>query len=206
MSANINSNFPSIHLIPSSIQATAKQQQIQALTNQVKGNEDKIAKIDKEIIAREKIIAATEKEIIAREKIIEVTETNKGVYIEAMQNCQNIMKVCEESKEITNQMISNNEKMLSISEKMIGIYETLIARNNASKAYANKSPIVFKDIDYNPPKIDFSKYDIKPVKPQEAIKSFNQITKDYKQRSSSYIFNDWFSRLRPHSLRFFKWF
>ena len=107
MSANINSNFPSIHLIPSSIQGTVKQQQIQALTNQVKGNEDKIAKIDKEIVARE--------------KIIEVTEANKDVYIEAMQNCQNVKKACEESKEII--------------KEMIGIYETLIARNNANKAY-----------------------------------------------------------------------
>jgi len=209
MAANINSNFPSIHLIPSSIQATAKQQQIQALTNQVKGNEDKISKIDKEIVAREKIIEATEKEIIAREKIIEVTETNKGIYIEAMQNCQNIMKVCEESKEITNQMISNNEKMLSISEKMIGIYETLMARNNLQQANSlgnenqnsTKIQIVFADIAYNPPKIDLSKFDTKPLETQ---KSFNQVTKEYKQiSSSSSIFNDWFSRLRSHSLRFF---
>ena len=213
MSTNINSNFPSIHLIPSSIQGTAKQQQIQSLTNQVKGNEDKIAKIDKEIIARE--------------KIIEAAETKKAVCVEAMQNCQNIMKVCEESKEIV--------------KEMIGIYETLIARNNlqqtsvdvsnnnlpskaqitfAGNVYEKntiarnnlqqsktKSPIVFKDINYNPPKIDFSQFDKKPLEPQESKKSYNQITKDYNQRNhSSSIFNDWFNSLRSHSLRFFKWF
>jgi len=197
MSANINSNFPSIYFIPSSIQGTAKQQQIQVLTNQVKGNEDKIAKIEKEIVAREKIIEATEKEIVAREKIIEASEkiieaneTKKVVCIEAMQNCQNIMKVCEESKEIVNES-------KEIIKEMIGIYETLIARNNANKAYTPKSPIVFKDINYNPPKIDLSKFDTKPVEPQKTTKSFNQITKDYKQYNySSSIFNDWFSRLR----------
>ena len=186
MTANSISNFSSIHLIPSSMQGSSKQQQIQSLTNQVKENENKIAKIDKEIVAREKIIEASEK----------IISNNEKIEVEALKMIdygQKGIKACEESKEII--------------KEMIGIYETLIARNNASKAYANKSPIVFKDIDYNPPKIDFSKYDIKPVEPQEAIKSFNQVTKDYKQKSySSSIFNDWFSGLKSHSLRFFKWF
>ena len=201
MAANINSNFPSINLIPSSIQGAAKQQQIQALTNQVKGNEGKIAKIDKEIIARE--------------KIIEAAETKKDVCIEAMQNCQNIIKVCNESKEITNQIISNNEKMISNNEKMIGIYETLMARNNLQQVNSlgnenqnsTTTQIVFADIAYNPPKIDFSKYDTKPIEPQKTTKSFNQITKDYKPRNySSSVFNDWFGGLKSHSMRFFKWF
>ena len=343
MSTNINSNFPSIHLIPSSIQGTAKQQQIQSLTNQVKGNEDKIAKIDKEIIARE--------------KIIEAAETKKAVCVEAMQNCQNIMKVCEESKEIVKEMIGiyetliarnnlqqtsvdvsnnnspskaqitfagnvyeknkvvdvsqnkqsdsntqilaefekagvkcpdetqtliiellhkvavlgktesrhgvmckhsvltinrilevNEEKLKPYAQKICEILEDTaptskakealqealspiknvsnnnlpskaqitfagnvyeknkIARNNLQQS-KTKSPIVFKDINYNPPKIDFSQFDKKPLEPQESKKSYNQITKDYNQRNhSSSIFNDWFNSLRSHSLRFFKWF
>lgn len=201
MAANINSNFPSIHFIPSSIQGTTKQQQIQALTNQVKGNENKIVKIEKEIVAREKIIEASE-------KIIEAEEIKKTVCIEAMQNCQKVIKACEESKEIVNES-------KEIIKEMIGIYETLIARNNLQQANSlanenqnfTKTQIVFADIAYNPPKIDLSKYDIKPVEPQKTTKSFNQITKDYKQRDYlSSIFNDWFSRLRSHSLQFFKWF
>ena len=68
MTVPINCNFPSIHFIPPSIQGSAKQQQIQALTNQIKGNEGKIAKIDKEITAREKILAI--KEVDKMESII----------------------------------------------------------------------------------------------------------------------------------------
>ena len=207
MSANINSNFPSIHLIPSSIQGSAKQQQIQALTNQVKGNEGKIAKIDKEIIAREKIIDASEKIIVACEESKEAAKIMKVEALKMIDYGQKGIKACEESKEITNKIIANNEKMISI-------YETLMARNNLQQANSlanenqssTKTQIVFADIAYNPPKIDFSKFDTKPLESQETKKSFNQITKDYKQRSSSSIFNDWFSRLRSHSLRFFKWF
>jgi len=191
MAANINSNFTSIHLIPSSIQGTAKQQQIQALTNQVKGNEDKIAKIDKEIIAREKIIEASEKIIFNNEKI-EVEA------LKIIDYGQKGIKACEESKEII--------------KEMIGIYDTLIARNNLQQVNSlvnenqnsTKTQIIFADIAYNPPKIDLSKYDTKPVEPQKTKKSFNQIAKDYKQFNYSFsIFNDWFSRLRSHSLRFF---
>ena len=201
MSANINSNFPSIHLIPSSIQGSAKQQQIQALTNQVKGNEGKIAKIDKEIIAREKIIDASEKIIVLCEESKEAAKIMKVEALKIIDYGQKGIKACEESKEII--------------KEMIGIYETLMARNNLQQANSlanenqssTKTQIVFADIAYNPPKIDFSKFDTKPLESQETKKSFNQITKDYKQRSSSSsIFNDWFSRLRSHSLRFFKWF
>jgi hypothetical protein len=215
MAANINSNFPSINLIPSSIQGAAKQQQIQVLTNQVKGNEGKIAKIEKEIIAREKIIEATEKEIIAREKIIVLCEESKEaakiMKVEALKMIdygQKGIKACEESKEIINES-------KEIIKEMIGIYETLMARNNLQQANSlanenqssTKTQIVFADIAYNPPKIDFSKFDTKPIEPQETKKSFNHITKDYKPRiHSSSIFNDLFNSLRSHSLRFFKWF
>ena len=118
------------------------------------------------------------------------------------------MKVCEESKEIVNES-------KEIIKEMIGIYETLMARNNLQQddslgnenQNSTKTQIVFADIAYNPPKIDLSKFYTKPVEPQKTTKSFNQITKDYKQHNySSSIFNDWFSRLRSHSLQFFKLF
>jgi hypothetical protein len=201
MAANINSNFPSIHLIPSSIQGSAKQQQIQALTNQVKGNESKIAKIDKEIIAREKIIDASENIIVACEESKEAAKTVITEALKMIDYGQKGIKACEESKEII--------------KEMIGVYETLMARNNLQQANSlgnenqssTKTQIVFADIAYNPPKIDLSKFDTKPIEPQETKKSFNQVTKEYKQRSySSSIFNDWFNSLRSYSMRFFKWF
>ena len=104
--------------------------------------------------------------------------------------------------------VSNNNSPSKAQITFAGnVYEkNKIARNNLQQS-KTKSPIVFKDINYNPPKIDFSKFDTKPLEPQESKKSYNQITKDYNRRNhSSSIFNDWFNSLRSHSLRFFKWF
>ena len=201
MAANSISNFSSIHLIPSSGQGIAIQQQIE-------NNKHEIAKTQKEKAEIQSEIAIAQKEKAEAQRQRDCYKIILDENLKIIDYSQQAIKACEESKEITNQIISNNEKM-------IGIYETLMARNNLQQANSlgnvnqssTKTQIVFADIAYNPPKIDFSKYDIKPVEPQKTTKSFNQITKDYKQRSSSSsIFNDWFSGLKSHSLRFFKWF
>ena len=200
MSASINSNFPSIHLIPSSGQGIAIQQQIE-------NNKHEIAKTQKEKAEIQSEITKAQKEKAEAQRQRDCYKIILDENLKIIDYSQQAIKACEESKEITNQIISNNEKM-------IGIYETLMARNNLQQVNSlgnenqnsTKTQIVFADIAYNPPKIDFSKYDIKPIEPQKTTKTFNQITKDYKPKSySSSIFNDWFSGLKFHSLRFFKW-
>ena len=189
----INSNFSSINLNPSSAQGIAVQQQIAS-------NNQEIAKTQKEKAEIQSEIAIAQKEKAEAQRQRDCYKIILDENLKIIDYSQKAIKACEESKEII-------KESKEIIKEMIGIYETLIARNNANKAYSTKSAIVFKDINYNPPKIDLSKFDKKPLEPQETKKSFNQITKDYKQRSSSSsIFNDWFSRLRSHSLRFFKWF
>jgi len=191
MAANINSNFPSIHLIPSSIQGSAKQQQIQALTTQVNENENKIAKIDKEIVARE--------------KILEAAEIKKNVSIAAMQNCQNIIKVCEESKEII--------------KEMIGIYETLIARNEASKAYSKASDCSIPGKAYTTPydekyekafqnAMDTSRTtESLGFKKPENIDFFDRISHNPVKRNYLFsMFTEWFSGFRSSTSSFFRWF
>jgi len=191
MAANINSNFPSIHLIPPSIQGSAKQQQIQALTNQVKGNEGKIAKIDKEIISRE--------------KIIEAAETKKAVCIEAMQNCQNIIKVCEESKVLLH--------------KAENILEALIARNEASKAYSKASDCFTPGKAYTTPYDEAYEESFKRamdtsqtteslgLKKPENIDFFDRISHNPLEKHYLFsMFTEWFSGFRSSSSSFFRWF
>jgi len=185
MAANSISNFSSIHLIPSSGQGIAIQQQIE-------NNKHEIAKTQKEKAEIQSEITKAQKEKAEAQKQRDCYKIILDENLKIIDYSQKAIKACAESKEII--------------KEMIGIYETLIARNNLQQS-KTKSPIVFKDINYNPPKIDFSQFDKKPLEPQESKKSFNQVTKDYKQRSySSSIFNDWFNSLRSHSLRFFKWF
>jgi hypothetical protein len=196
--AAINSNFPSILLIPSSIQGSAKQQQIQALTNQVKANEGKIAKIDKEIVAREKIIVACE----------ESKEAAKTVITEALKMIdygQKGIKACEESKEII--------------KEMIGIYETLIARNEASKAYSKAADCSVPGKAYTTPYDEAYEESFKRamdtsrttenlgLKKLENIDFFDRIS--YNPVEKHYLFSmfsEWFSGFRSSTSSFFRWF
>jgi predicted O-linked N-acetylglucosamine transferase (SPINDLY family) len=193
---NIGSNFPLMNL--SLVQGSTRQQQIQNLTNQIENNKREITQAQniKKLCEESKECAKT----VITEGLKMIDYAQKGI-----KACEESKEIIKESKEITNKIIANNEKMISI-------YETLMARNNLQQANSlgnenqnsTKTQIVFADIAYNPPKIDLSKFDTKPLEPQETKKSFNQIAKDYKQFNySSSIFNDWFSRLRSHSLRFF---
>jgi len=191
MSAGINSNFSSLHLIPSSGQGVARQQQIQNLTNQVKGNEGKIAKIDKEIVAH---------------------EAKNVVCIEAMQNCQNIIKVCEESKENNNKIIANNKKQ-------IAIIETLIARNEASKAYSKASDCSIPGKAYTTPYDEAYEESFKRAmdtsrttessgfKKPENIDFFDRISHNPVERNYLFsMFTEWFSGFRSSTSSFFRWF
>jgi hypothetical protein len=192
MAANSISNFSSIHLIPSSGQGIAIQQQIKNNKHEIAKTQKEKAEIQSEITKAQKEKAEAQKEKAEAQKQRDCYKIILDENLKIIDYSQKAIKACAESKEII--------------KEMIGIYETLIARNNLQQS-KTKSPIVFKDINYNPPKIDFSQFDKKPLEPQESKKSFNQVTKDYKQRSySSSIFNDWFNSLRSHSLRFFKWF
>ena len=192
MAANSISNFSSIHLIPSSGQGIAIQQQIENNKHEIAKTQKEKAEIQSEIIKAQKEKAEAQKEKAEAQRQRDCYKIILDENLKIIDYSQKAIKACAESKEII--------------KEMIGIYETLIARNNLQQS-KTKSPIVFKDINYNPPKIDFSQFDKKPLEPQESKKSFNQVTKDYKQRSySSSIFNDWFNSLRSHSLRFFKWF
>ena len=191
MSAGINSNFSSLHLIPSSGQGVARQQQIQNLTNQVKGNEGKIAKIDKEIVAH---------------------EAKNVVCIEAMQNCQNIIKVCEESKENNNKIIANNKKQ-------IAIIETLIARNEASKAYSKASDCFTPGKAYTTPYDEAYEESFKRAmdtsrtteslgfKKPENIDFFDRISHNPVEKHYLFsMFSEWFSGFRSSTSSFFRWF
>ena len=191
MSAGINSNFSSLHLIPSSGQGVARQQQIQNLTNQVKGNEGKIAKIDKEIVAH---------------------EAKNVVCIEAMQNCQNIIKVCEESKENNNKIIANNKKQ-------IAIIETLIARNEASKAYSKASDCFTPSKAYTTPYDEAYEESFKRAmdtsqtteslgfKKPENIDFFDRISHNPVEKHYLFsMFSEWFSGFRSSTSSFFRWF
>ena len=205
MAPNINSNFPSIHLIPSSIQGSAKQQQIQALTNQVKGNESKIAKIDKEIIAREKIIVLCE----------ESKEAAKIMKVEALKMIdygQKAIKACEESKEIINES-------KEIIKEMIGIYETLIARNEASKAYSKAADCSMPGKAYTTPYDEAYEESFKRAmdtsrtteslgfKKPENIDFFDRISHNPVEKHYLFsMFSEWFSGFRSSTSSFFRWF
>ena len=108
MSAGINSNFSSLHLIPSSGQGVARQQQIQALANQVKSNEGKIAKIDKEIVARE--------------KIIEAAEIQRDVSIKGIQPCEESIVLLHKMESILEKMITSAKNNGASHAKIQGLY------------------------------------------------------------------------------------
>lgn len=191
MAANINSNFPSIDSTSYAIQGNSRQQQIQALANQVKSNEGKIAKIDKEIVARE--------------KIIEAAEIQRGVSIKGIQTC-------EEGKDLLHKMLDNNEKMMSI-------LETLIARNEASKAYSKASDCSIPGKAYTTPydekyekafqnAMDTSRTtESLGFKKPENIDFFDRISHNPVERNYLFsMFTEWFSGFRSSTSSFFRWF
>jgi len=184
MAANINSNFPSIHLIHSSIQGSAKQQQIQALTTQVNENENKIAKIDKEIVARE--------------KIIEAAETGINVCIKGMQ-------ICEES-------IVLLHKMESILEKMIANNAAAKAYSKASDCFTpGKSYTTPYDEAYEESfkrAMDTSQTtESLGLKKLENIDFFDRISHNPVEKHYLFsMFTEWFSGFRSSSSSFFRWF
>lgn len=191
MSAGINSNFSSLHLIPSSGQGVARQQQIQALANQVKSNEGKIAKIDKEIVARE--------------KIIEASEIQRDVSIKGIQTC-------EESIVLLHKILDNNEKMMSI-------LETLITRNEAAKAYSKASDCSIPGKAYTTPYDEKYEKAFKQAmdtswttknlefKKPENIDFFDRISHSSVERNYLFsMFTDWFSGFRSSTSSFFRRF
>jgi len=191
MAANISSNYPSINFSSHNLQVNSRTQQIQALANQVKSNEGKIAKIDKEIVARE--------------KIIEAAEIQRGVSIKGI-------KTCEEGKDLLHKMLDNNEKMMSI-------LETLITRNEASKAYSKASDCSIPGKAYTTPydekyekafqnAMDTSRTtESLGFKKPENIDFFDRISHNPVERNYLFsIFTEWFSGFRSSTSSFFRWF
>jgi len=191
MAANISSNYPSINFSSHNLQVNSRTQQIQALANQVKSNEGKIAKIDKEIVARE--------------KIIEAAEIQRSVGIKGI-------KTCEEGKDLLHKMLDNNEKMMSI-------LETLITRNEASKAYSKASDCSIPGKAYTTPydekyekafqnAMDTSRTtESLGFKKPENIDFFDRISHNPVERNYLFsMFTEWFSGFRSSTSSFFRWF
>jgi len=196
MSAGINSNFSNL---PSYVtQGNSRQQQIQALTNQVKSNEGKIAKIDKEIVAREKIIVACE----------ESKEAAKTIITEALKMIdygQKGIKACEESKVLLH--------------KAENILEALIARNEVSKAYSKASDYSIPGKAYTTPYDEAYEESFKRamdtsqtteslgLKKPENIDFFDRISHNPVEKHYLFsMFTEWFSGFRSSTSSFFRWF
>jgi len=184
MSVGINSNFSSLHLIPSSGQGIARQQQIQNLTDQVKSNESKIAKIDKEIVARE--------------KIIEAAEIQRDFSIKGIQTCEESIVLLHKMESILEKMIANNAAAKAYSKAS----ECSTPHKAYTTPYDEKYEKAFQnamDTSRTTESLGFKK--------PENIDFFDRISHNPVEKHYLFsMFSEWFSGFRSSTSSFFRWF
>ena len=184
MSVGINSNFSSLHLIPSSGQGIARQQQIQNLTDQVKSNESKIAKIDKEIVARE--------------KIIEAAEIQRDFSIKGIQTCEESIVLLHKMESILEKMIANNAAAKAYSKAS----DCFTPGKSYTTPYDEAYEESFKRA------MDTSQTtESLGLKKLENIDFFDRISHNPVEKHYLFpMFTEWFSGFRSSSSSFFRWF